>query len=202
MKTPWLPREPVALGRGGKGNNKKVEQQEDRPTGLAKAPVSAAFPAPHNRSGDQEAGDASSTGTSNFCPSAAPPAPREGGRAGQERQNPAFDQPPSATHYAREREDQATCFLTESNKNIGSKTLTAKTTPLVGSLHCDSDPTGASILSPPSSSHPPPTPKACEIWTSADYLAFSSSRAEGEERGVAIFSFRIFDSSFKEKNKK
>lgn len=178
-----------ALGRGGRGNNKKVEQQEDGPTGLAKAPVSVCFPAPENQSSYQEAAGVGTNGTSKLLALPSPPGKGEGGRARQERQNPAFDQPPSTTHYASKREDQATCFLTESNKNISSKTLTAKTTPLVGSRHCNSDLTGASILFPPSSSLPPPK----SLWNMDVGRLFSIfiELGRGEGKRSCFFFFLI-----------
>lgn len=96
------------------------------------------------RSGRAPASVPSSPGSPGQQPGApAPPAPsnlchdpaprrREGGRARQERQNPAFDQPPSTTHYASKRKDQATCLLTENKKNISSKTFSCENNPFRG----------------------------------------------------------------------
>lgn len=119
--------EPVH-SEGGRGNNKKVGH---RKTGLQvwREPGLGSFPSPGHGGSSREPQCHQPPKTR---PTTQPPGKREGGRARQERQNPAFDQPPSTTHYASKRKDQATCLLTENKKNISSKTFSCENNPLRG----------------------------------------------------------------------
>lgn len=95
----------------------------------SESPGLGSFPSPDHRGSSREPQCHQPPETR---PTTQPPGKREGGRARQERQNPAFDQPPSTTHYASKRKDQATCFLTENKKNISSKTFRCENNPFRG----------------------------------------------------------------------
>lgn len=119
-----------ALGRGKGGTIKKLDTGR-RACRSGESPGLGSFPFPDHRGSSREPQWHQAPQT---CPTTQPPGKREGGRARQERQNPAFDQPPSTTHYASKRKDQGTCFLTENKKNMSSKTFSCENNPFRGQL--------------------------------------------------------------------
>lgn len=124
---PRLPESPCT--RKGEGGTIKKLDTGRRACRSSESPGLGSFPSPDHRGSSREPQCHQPPETR---PTTQPPGKRKGGRARQERQNPAFDQPPSTTHYASKRKDQATCFLTENKKNISSKTFSCENNPFRG----------------------------------------------------------------------